>query len=106
MSFDANKLSNEICTAGENWADAEAIASQLEELKKVVLSELMNTGSGSVASREMAALSSIEYRNHIEGMIEARRKANRLKVRYKALETLAELRRTQESTKRAEMAMR
>jgi hypothetical protein len=106
QSFDADKLASEICKAGEDWADAEYLASQLEELKKVVLAELMNTGSGSVASREMESLAAPEYRIHIEGMTEARRKANRFRVRYKALETLSELRRTQESTKRAEMNLR
>lgn len=104
--FDPNQLAHEICKAGEEWADADAIASQLEELKKVVLAELMTTLEGSVAARETQALASPEYRRHIEGMVSARQKANRTKVRYKALEALAEMRRTAESTRRAEMIMR
>lgn len=105
MSLNPEKLAAEIAKAGETWADAEATASQLEELKKVVLAELMNGMDGSVAARETAALATPEYKNHIVGMVSARHTANRAKVRYKALEVLAELKRSQESTRRAEMQL-
>jgi hypothetical protein len=103
--FDPDRCFQELLKAGEAWADAEATAQQLEELKKVVLADLM-VGEGSVASREQKALASDEYKRHVKGMVEARRSANRARVRYKSLEVLTELRRTQQANLRAEMNLR
>lgn len=96
-----------IVKAGEDWADAEAAASMLEETRKSVLANLMNGASAaSAAAKEMLALADPEYRSFVESMVTARKAANKARVRYDSAKVLAELRRSQESTRRAEMTLR
>lgn len=107
MSFDPARMYEQIIAAGETWADAEAAAALLEETRKTVLAKEMNVAaSASIAGKEMLALASDEYRNFVEGMVKARAAANKARVRYDSAKILAELRRSQESTKRAEMGLR
>jgi hypothetical protein len=107
MALDPDKVYAELMSAGDDWADKEAAASALEETKKTVLAELkVQHASSSDAAKETAALADPVYKTHIERMVEARRTANRAKVRYDVGKVLAELRRSQESTRRAEMTLR
>lgn len=105
--MNANELHAEIMQAGEKWADAEAAASLLEETRKSVLAKLMNESAvASIAGKEMMALADPEYRKFVEGMVSARKTANKARVRYDSAKVLAELRRSEESTRRAEMTLR
>lgn len=107
MSFDPEQMYQRIVKAGEEWADAEAAAELLEETKKSVLAKLMSESDGtSAAAKEMYALADPKYREFVSGMVTARKTANKARVRYDSARVLAELRRSQESTKRAEMTMR
>jgi hypothetical protein len=92
--------------AGEDWADKEAAAELLEETKKTVLAELMSSEQGTNADRERRALANPAYKLHLTNMVAARKEANRAKVRYDSGKVLAEMRRTQESTRRAEANIR
>lgn len=104
MNFDPDKIAHELAKAGEEWANAEAAASQLEELKKVVLSQCkLSSSEKSDAAKETEATASPEYRTHIIGMVEARKVANLKKARYLTMKTWAELKRTEQSNRRAEM---
>ena len=108
MSFDPEKIYNLVLSSGETWVDCEAAANILEETKSIVLAELINqqpAGLG-VAAKENAAKADPIYRLHITNMVTARKEANRARVKYKSAEMLAELRRSQESSKRAEMNLR
>ncbi len=101
-----DKVYHELMEAGRDYADKEAAASLLEETKKTVLAQEMAKYPGmSNAAAESQALASESYREHLERMVEARKAANVAKVRYYAVQTLAELRRTAESTRRAEMML-
>jgi len=104
--MDANEIHEKLVTAGEQWADMDAAASLLEETRKTVLAELMNRAEGSMAARESIALADAAYRLHVANMVAARKEANRAKVKYDSAKAWCELVRTQEATKRAEMAMR
>lgn len=105
--FDPSKIYHEIVTAGEEWADKESAAELLEETKKSILAALTNRAeASSMAARESIALEDIGYLQHIDKMVAARKEANRAKVKYEAVRVLAELRRTQESTRRAEANIR
>ena len=107
MSFDPDKFYNSVVEAGNSWADLNAAADLLEESKKSVLAELMNqTQASSNAAKEMAALADPTYRLHVTNMVNARKESNRARVRYDGMKMLAELRRSQESTRRAEMNLR
>jgi hypothetical protein len=105
--MDPDKIHHALIKAGEEWADAEAAAELLEETRKSVLARLMNEQSvPAVAAKEMLALADPSYSEFVAGMVKARKAANKAKVKYDSAKILAELRRSQESTRRAEMAMR
>lgn len=106
-SIDAEEIFTRIVKAGEDWADAEAAASMLEEARKSVLAKLMNEAAAtSIAGKEMMALADEQYEAHIKAMVTARKAANKARVRYDSAKVLAELRRSEESTRRAEMNLR
>lgn len=104
--FEPEKIYHQIVTAGEEWADKQAAAELLEETKKTVLAELMHGYQGSTAERERNALADPAYKLHLTKMNAARKEANRARVKYDAVRVLAEMRRTQESTRRAEANIR
>lgn len=107
MKFDPDRTYDALIRAGDDWADKEAAASILEETKKSVLAKLKNaSGSKSDAAAETVALAHDDYLAHLEIMVEARKAATKARVRYDSAKVLAEMRRSEESTKRAEMTMR
>lgn len=102
-------VTQRLIQVGENWADLDAAASLLEELRKSVLGKLVLefTASGMPAGKaEHAAYDAEEYRKHVGAMVEARRKATRARVRWDTGRAHVELMRSAESTKRAEMNLR
>jgi hypothetical protein len=103
--FDPDRIYANIIAAGDEWADKEAAADLLEETKKTVLAELVNKGEGSVSAREYEAFASPVYKLHLTNMVIARKEANKARMRYDAVKVLAEMRRSQESTRRAEMRL-
>ena len=107
MSFDADKAYDSILRAGEDWADKQAAADLLEETRKSVLARLMiGADATSQGGREMYALADEQYTDFVDGMVAARRAANKARVRYDSAKVLAELRRSQEATRRAEANIR
>ena len=106
MSFDPEILYKKLVEAGEDWTDKQAAAELLEETKKTVLAEVMSGEQGARNAREDSALASAVYKLHITNMVMARKEANRARVRYDSMKVLAEMRRTQESTRRAEISIR
>jgi hypothetical protein len=107
MKFDSDRAYDALIKTGEDWADKDAAASILEETKKSVLARLKNqSGAKSDAAREAEALCHADYLQHLEVMVEARKAAIKARVRYDSAKTLAEMRRSEESTRRAEMTLR
>jgi hypothetical protein len=107
MKLDSDRAYDALIKSGDDWADKEAAASLLEETKKTVLAKLkLESDERSDAARETVALCHPDYQAHVEAMVEARRQATRARVRYDGAKTLAELRRSEESTRRAEMSIR
>ncbi len=105
--FDPNKIYHQIVEAGDEWVDKEAAAELLEETKKTILARLaLKAEASSVAAKEQEALAHPAFELHVAKMVSARENANRAKVRYDAVRVLAEMRRTQESTRRAEANIR
>jgi hypothetical protein len=91
----------------EAWAIADGEARRLEEMRKIVLSEIKSRSDKKTeAAKETAALASAEYRRCVMEGVEARTQANILKGEVKALELSLEIWRTRESTKRAEITLR
>lgn len=106
FEFDPDRIRERLSEVGEDWADKDAAASLLEETKKTLLAELMVGLDGSKTDREMKALADPTYRLHITNMVTARKEANRARVRYETGKMWAELKRSQESTRRAEANIR
>ena len=105
-SFDPARMYHELLRTGGDWADKDAAASMYEEAKSSVLAELKcQSQEKSDAAKETEAKASTAYRQHIESMVEARREATHARVRYDAVKTLAEMRRTEQSNLRAELAL-
>ena len=105
--FNPDEIHERLRLAGEEWAEKDAAANALEETKPTLLAELANQAvAGSEAAKKNLALSDSAYRLHLTNMVSARKEANRAKVRYETGKIWAELKRTQESTKRAEMNQR
>jgi hypothetical protein len=105
--LNSDKAYDALVKYGEDWADKDAAASLLEENKKSVLAKYKNESDGkSEAAKESLALCHPEYLDHVAQMIESRRQANRARVRYDSAKVLAEMRRSEESTRRAEMTLR
>lgn len=105
--MDAEAIYNALVKAGEEWADLNAAAGLLEETKKTVLAKLMRDSEAtSAAAKEMYALADDAYKAHVGTMVTARKQADRARVRYDCAKVLSELRRSEESTRRAEMTLR
>lgn len=118
--FDPNKLTNEVIKSGEEWADQDAAASNLEETRKSLLAkiqlEFMEQGmrSGALGEKpkpmpasqaELRALCDPRYEQHLELMVEARREAHRSRVRYDLGKLRLELMRSLQATMRQEMRL-
>jgi hypothetical protein len=102
-SFSPELVYAELLKSGEAWADADAAATLLEETLRSVRSELkLDSSEKSDAARETEALASPSFKAHVVSMVEARRVANRARVGYDAVRTLADLRRSEHATRRAE----
>ena len=97
-----------LTSLGSEWADALAAASLLEETSKPLVAKLtigfMEGGVARVLA-ETEALASDEYRRHIERMVAARREANVARVRYQSAQVWAELLRSANANRRAELTM-
>ena len=107
MRLDSDKAYDALIKAGEDWADKDAAANLLEETKSSILAKLKNeSGAKSDAAAETLAKCHPDYQAHLDRMCEARRVANRAKVKYDSAKILAEMRRSEESTRRAEMTFR
>jgi hypothetical protein len=118
--FDPNKLTDEVIALGERWADNDAAAAALEESRKSVLAKLqleyslegVSAGVGSAkpkpmsaAQAEVRALADPRYEQHLDLMVEARKEAHRMRVRYDMGKMRLELYRSLQATLRQEMHM-
>ena len=108
MSDWATKAYQARIESGSDFADKEAAASLLEHTRHSILADIMNSQESklSIAAKESLARADKEYVEHIKEMVDARHDANLAKVKWEASKTLASLRQTQESLKKAEMNLR
>ena len=107
---DNRPISEQFRVVSKQWVDAEAAASLLEDTKSAVLSErmqaLLRDEPGLAINRAEATVkASDEWKEWIEGMIEARKKANLLKVQLEYLRMRSGEQASYEATKRAEMKL-
>lgn len=89
--------------AAEKMTAAKEKADNCTELRKCILASITlehMVGKISRAEAETRALASVDYKKYIEGMNEAVRQANRAQAAFKNQHVLAELRRSEESSRR------
>jgi hypothetical protein len=85
------------------WVDADAAASILEDTKSCILSEKMQAHADKPTNKaEILVKSSPEWRAHVMRIVEARRKANQLKVTMEFYRMKFSEWQSHEATKRAE----
>ena len=110
MSLDADEIYQAVTKSGEDWADKKAAYELLDDMTKTVLADLTtDTMQGHKCSKgeaETRAYAHPIYKEHITALAGARRAWLQAEVKYKGVQLLAELRRSEESTRREEMRMR
>ena len=107
--LDPDKIYHELDQAGKDWADKKAAFNALERNSKSVLSDILVSFMDSGLSRaesEARSLASSAYKNHLASVAVAEKAFLQAQVLWNNLQTLAELRRSQESTERAQMNLR
>jgi hypothetical protein len=115
--IDADKMYRKLLEVGGTWADSKAAYEALEQTSKSILADLTEffrfpqgqpgvlVPERSRIEREQEALRSKQYRDHLAAVAVAHKTYLRAQVRYESLKTLVELRRSMESTRRAEMRL-
>lgn len=99
-------ISEEYRIVAKQWVDAEAAASMLEGTKSAVMSQMMmKLGDMPVSKAEMQVKASDEWADFIHKMVEARKKANLLKVQLEYIRMRSSEWQSMEASKRAEMRM-
>lgn len=109
MSLDADEIFKLIAIAGDDWADKKAAYCTLDDLTSTVRADLTTDYRASCKSSAEAvdrALAAPRMKDHLALLSGARRAWLFAEVKYKNHQLLAELRRSEESTRRAEMGMR
>ena len=108
--IDPDKIYAVVEKCGLDWADKKAAFEMLDDLTKTVLADLTtDTMTGHKCSKSEAETRSQAhplYKEHLTRLASARRAWLHAEVKYKSTTLLAELRRSEESTKRAEMQLR
>lgn len=102
-TYDPDKIYAELEKAAEDMCDKQYQADLLSELQKPTLAAIIlkHTKAGLAVNRaEYEALADVEYVNHVKGMVQAKREANKARAHYKNLEALSDARRTQEASTR------
>ena len=99
-------ISEEYRIVAKSWVDAEAAASMLENTKSAVLAQKMAAlGDMPVSKAEMKVKASDYWIDFIHKMVEARKKANLLKVRLEYVRMRSGEWQSFEASKRAEMRL-
>ena len=101
--YDPKKIYEQLIDAGDSWADAKAGYEQLHEVTKSVLASLKKKYQGSNADKTDQALADDEYQEHLKAVASARKDYLLAQVRYDSIKALSDHRRTEQSTRRAEI---
>ncbi len=107
--FNPHDLANRHLEHGNDRSDKRAAADVLEAAVKRLKAQLALKyikDAGSVAKAELYALADDTYAQMMDQAIEARRLANRADVLFDTDKVYIDMKRSEESTRRAEMSIR
>lgn len=103
MSYNPNEIYQALIKAGEEYADTKAAYMVLDNLTKTYLADAYEATFGSSATeRKIVVYGHIIYTEHLDQLSHARLAFLHAEVRYKSMQALADARRTEASTRRAE----
>jgi hypothetical protein len=106
-AIDVDALHDRLEDLGEVWADADAAYKALDDMTKSVLSRCMVPHEGkSVAAAETLARRDEVFVSHLNSLAEARKNANRARVKYDSAKAWIELYRSKAATEREAMKLR
>lgn len=105
--MDNRPISEQYREAADQWVDADAAASLLEETKSAIFAEMaakvLAKNNGLAVNRaEVLVKSSPEWKEHVTKMVHARRDANRHKITMEYLKMRFSEQMSVEATHRAE----
>lgn len=109
MNLDADSIVAELEGLEQAWVELDARARELEELQKPILMQMTmeeRLGSRSFSEAEAKAMAGEAYRDHVVGMVEARKQANVARARLNRLKVWIELKRTNAASERAMINLR
>jgi hypothetical protein len=99
-------ISEQYRIVAKQWVDSDNAARMLEETKTAVLSQRMKAlGDVPAAHAERDVKASPDWQEHIREMVDARSKANRLKVQMEYLRMKFQEQSSFEANRRAEMRL-
>ena len=99
-------ISEEYRVIAKKWVDADSAANMLEETKSAFLNQLMLAqGDMAVSKAEMIVKASPEWKEYVEGMVNARKAANLLKVQLEYIRMQFYEWQSHNATRRAEMKL-
>ena len=115
MQIDVDREVEAVAALGIEWAEKNETASLLEETKKTLLAQIIaeimaaaRAGGRrglSFAQAEIEALADVRYETHLREMTEARREANKARVRHETAGVRLEMLRSLMATQREEMRL-
>ena len=100
--YNPNEIYQKLIESGSDWADKKAAYELLNDMTKTVLASLKRQYAGSDADRTTEALAHKDYKVHLAETAGARREFLIAQVKYHSMQALADARRTEASTRRAE----
>lgn len=108
---DSARIATLVGQAGEQWFEADAIASSQEEQRKNYLAKLtleyLESGMGNrsipVSQAEMRAYADPRYEEYVTAMVDARKRANLARVKYDMGKVYIDMQRSVMATKRTEL---
>lgn len=105
--MDSNQpISEQFRITAKAWVDADAAANMLEETKTATLSQKMFAlGEMPVSKAEMTVKASDEWAHYLKTMVDARSRANLLKVKMEYLRMRFQEWNSTTATRRAEMKL-
>lgn len=99
-------ISEQYRLTAKEWVEADAAASLLEETKTAILSQHMKAlGEMPVSKAELMVKSTADWHQFLTNMVEARKKANLLKVKLEWIRMKFMEWNSENATRRAEMKL-
>lgn len=106
MTVHNQPISEQFRIVAKQWVDADNAARMLEETKTAVLSQKMKAlGDLPAAHAERDVKASPDWQEHIKEMVEARSRANKLKVQMEYIRMRFQEQSSFDANRRAEMRL-